>query len=109
MLIINQIDTVEQLEGVIRKVLKENPGTKPQTPEDELVVIEQAAEILHLSVPTVYGLHHRRKLPGVCKQGKRLFFIKSELIKYLKSGRTKTESELSAEAVTELQNVNKSK
>src|SRR5580693_4593443 len=105
MLIINQIDTIEQLEGVFRKVLKENPSTVVQPPGNELLTIQEAAYLLHLSVPTVYGLVHRKEVP-VCKQGKRLYFPKQELIAWIKSGRKQTIKELTAEAITELQNAN---
>lgn len=40
MLIINQIDTVEELEGVIRKVIKENSNSAPQPPGEELLTIQ---------------------------------------------------------------------
>jgi excisionase family DNA binding protein len=106
MLIINQIDTVEELEGVIRKLLKENINTEPQPSGEELLTIQEAANLLHLSVPTVYGLVHRKEVP-VCKKGKRLYFPKQELVEWIKSGRKQTVKELTEEAVAEFQVANK--
>lgn len=108
MLIINQIDTLEELEGVIRKVLKENPALVLETDQEQLLTIQEAAYLLHLSVPTVYGLVHRKEVP-VCKKGKRLYFPKQELIEWIKTGRKKTASELSEESLKDFKEANKRK
>lgn len=65
-------------------------------PED-LLTITQAAKLITLSVPTIYNLVQRSKIP-VSKQGKRLYFSKVELIAWIKQGRKKTAAEISSEA-----------
>jgi excisionase family DNA binding protein len=65
--------------------------------EDQLLTVKEAAALLHLSVPTIYGKVHAREIP-FSKPGKRLFFSKAELTEWVKSGRYKTGSELEAEA-----------
>lgn len=65
--------------------------------QDELLTIQQAAEILKLSVPTIYGLVSRTEIPHA-KKGKRLYFSKQELLDWVQSGRKKTNAEIAADA-----------
>lgn len=70
----------------------------PQTDQpDQLLTIEQAAEFLNLTKPTIYSLVSRNEIP-VMKRSKRLYFSRIELLNYLKQGRKKTNSEVEAEA-----------
>ncbi|MBK9728993.1 MAG: helix-turn-helix domain-containing protein [Saprospiraceae bacterium] len=64
---------------------------------DTILNIKQAAEMLNLTVPTIYGLVHESKIP-VSKKGRRLYFSKQELMAWIKSGRRKTHEEISVEA-----------
>lgn len=57
--------------------------------EDKLLTIREASKFLNLSVPTLYSKHSKREIPGVCKQGKRLYFSKKSLIEWIKSGEIK--------------------
>jgi excisionase family DNA binding protein len=66
-------------------------------PQDELLTVKQAAQLLALSVPTLYSLVSKSQLP-VNKKGKRLYFSKQELIDWIKGGRKKTEHEIGIEA-----------
>lgn len=72
-------------------------GKKNQIDENELLTVQDAANFLRLSVPTVYGLIHRGELP-VMKRSKRCYFYRSELLKYLQQGRKKTKAEITQEA-----------
>ena len=105
-MIIVQLDS-EQLSNLIqssvRKVLKETP---PQTVEptdqpEQLLTVQQAAELLNLSVPTLYGYTQRAEIPD-CKRGKRLYFSKQSLFEWIKDGRKKTLAETASEAETYL-------
>jgi excisionase family DNA binding protein len=86
--LIDKLNTIERL-------LLKPPTAQPEG--DTLLNIQQAAEVLCLSVPTIYGLVHKAEIPS-CKRGKRLYFSKQELIKWIMDGRKKTRSEISAEA-----------
>lgn len=67
-----------------------NTGTKT----DELLTIGQAAELLSLTTPTLYGLVHKHAIPySKIPKSKRLYFSKSELLDWIKSGRRKTIAE----------------
>jgi excisionase family DNA binding protein len=96
-MIIVQLDS-EQLSGLIqtavRKVIAEIP-TQPAQPEPEtLLTVEEAANFLHLSVPTVYTKISKGELPVIKNKGsKRCYFSKSDLFEYLKTGRRKTVQE----------------
>jgi excisionase family DNA binding protein len=72
------------------------------SPEPETVLlIRQVAELVKLSVPTIYGYVSRNEIP-YSKKGKRLYFFKAEIIEWIKEGRRKTNSEIAAEANTYL-------
>ena len=62
-----------------------NNKTEQETPEDVIMTIQEAAEFLHLTVPTLYSKCSRGELP-VKKRSKRLYFSKLELIDYLNEG-----------------------
>jgi excisionase family DNA binding protein len=83
---------LENIERLLQA--KEN---EPKNEADQLLTIQQAAELLCLSVPTIYGLVARAAVP-VCKKGKRLYFSKQELTDWIKAGRKKTFDETAAEA-----------
>ncbi|MFA6924390.1 MAG: helix-turn-helix domain-containing protein [Bacteroidales bacterium] len=80
----------------IEKLLLSN-SNQNQKEEDELLTVQQAAHLLCLSVPTIYGLVQRSEIP-VCKRSKRLYFSKQELYNWIKSARRKTNSEISVDA-----------
>jgi excisionase family DNA binding protein len=61
-------------------------------PADDLLTISQAAELLSLTVPTIYGLVHRHEIPN-SKRGKRLYFSKAELLEWVSAGRRRTITE----------------
>jgi excisionase family DNA binding protein len=73
------------------------PLSKSIAEEDQLLTIQQAADFLKLSVPTLYGFVSKSQLP-VSKKGKRLYFSKRELIDWIKTGRKKTAAEIQQEA-----------
>jgi excisionase family DNA binding protein len=80
----------------IERLLLER-STDPHSESDQLLTIQQAGDLISLSVPTIYGLVSRSEIP-VNKMGKRLYFSRQELIDWIKSGRKKTVYEINAEA-----------
>lgn len=86
-------DKLENME----KWLHEQLGSQNQPLPDQLLTVEQTAEFLNLSIPTIYSKVNRRELP-VSKRGKRLYFSRAELLEYVKIGRRKTNEEISKEA-----------
>ncbi len=72
-----------------KKVESKNESEQPLT-------VEETAEFLSLSVPTIYGLIHKGKLVGM-KPAKRRYFHKVELLNYLNQSRGKSLEEISNE------------
>ncbi len=88
---------------IIENLLRERQQERTKEEPEQLLTVEQTAEFLNLSVPTIYAKVSKSELP-VMKRGKRLYFSRSELLAYLKAGRKKTTTELAAEADEYLQN-----
>lgn len=63
----------------------------------EILDIKKTAEFLLLTVPTIYGLVQKRTIPYY-KQGKRLYFRKDELQKWITGSRRMTIYEISQAA-----------
>src|SRR5205085_8439297 len=80
------------IENTLRKLIREAliPYGQPQI--ELLMTIQEAAEFLNLAVTTVYGLTSRNELPSI-KKGKRLYFSKSDLIKYSESRKNRKATE----------------
>jgi hypothetical protein len=84
------------IENSIKKVLSSQKN-EPQPETDQLLTIQQAGELLNLSVTTLYGYTQRAEIP-VFKKSKRLYFSKQSLIEWIKAGKRKTLAETAAEA-----------
>ena len=85
-------------ERVTANILKAVRNEQPTTDHPEqLLTIQQAAEFLSLTVPTMYSKVSKGELP-VMKRSKRLYFSRTELLEYLKDGRKKSKTEIEAEA-----------
>ncbi|MEI2695476.1 MAG: helix-turn-helix domain-containing protein [Saprospiraceae bacterium] len=85
----------DKLNNIERLLLQKTPISIKEA--DKILNIQQAAEMLNLTVQTIYGLVHDSKIP-VSKKGRRLYFSKQELLAWIKSGRRKTHEEISVEA-----------
>lgn len=86
------------IQNSVRKVLQENAQLVHFQPEpDSLLNIKQAAELLNLSVPTIYSYVQKAEIP-VCKISKRLYFSKFELTNWIKASRKKTSKEIESQA-----------
>lgn len=96
-------------ERVTANILKavRNVQTPTDLPE-QLLTIQEAAKLLSLTVPTMYSKVSKGELP-VCKApgSKRLYFSRTELIDYIKTGRKKSNAEIEQEAKAYLSNNNK--
>jgi excisionase family DNA binding protein len=81
------LDKLEYLEKLIVRIsnVEEN--------KEELLNIQEASKLLNLSVSTIYSKVCKREIP-VNKQGKRIYFYRHELMKWIKSGRVKTYLEI---------------
>lgn len=87
----------------IEQLLIFNTSKKEQENKDQLLTVEQAADFLSLSVPTIYSKISRGELPNY-KRGKRVYFTRNSLMNHLKQGERKTFSEIEKEAENYLKN-----
>lgn len=96
-----QIPTTDEIRSAVRAELSDffsNFHLQPQPEAEEIGRgAEFASRITGKAVPTIYSLCHERKIPH-SKQGKDLYFSKTELLKWLRDGKRKTQSELALEA-----------
>jgi excisionase family DNA binding protein len=108
--------TFEQLPNVVEQIYNKLLGleallltmsgdlrAKPEA--KDILAIKEAAELLNLSVSSIYVLVHKKVIP-VCKRGKRLYFSKDDLLRWIKEGRKKTAKEIDAEAESHLLQLN---
>ncbi|MGX1024751.1 helix-turn-helix domain-containing protein [Psychroflexus sp. MBR-150] len=91
-------------ERVTANILKAVQNNNPTTDQPEqLLTIQEAAQFLNLTVPTIYSKVSKGELP-VMKRSKRLYFSSTELMEYLKEGRKKSNAEIEQEAEAYLSN-----
>jgi excisionase family DNA binding protein len=91
-------------ERVTANILKAVQNNNPITEQPEqLLTIQEAAQFLNLTVPTIYSKVSKGELP-VMKRSKRLYFSSTELMEYLKEGRKKSNAEIEQEAEAYLYN-----
>lgn len=85
-------DRLERIEHYLNALKREEPPHA--NPEDELpITISDCASITNLAIPTIYGLVHRRRIPSY-RQGKKLYFLRSEILAWIKDGRRATIQEM---------------
>ncbi|CDF80438.1 DNA binding domain-containing protein [Formosa agariphila KMM 3901] len=78
-----------------------------QQPEIETPIqLEDVVPITGLTKPTLYGYVQRNEIP-YHKKGNRLYFFKTEIVDWIKTGKQKTLKELEAETDLYLSNKNK--
>ena len=102
-----QILTFDQLPIAVTKLTKEVSELKrlliekqeqaPTDHPDQLLTIQQAAEFLRLSVPTLYSKCSKSEIPYM-KRSKRLYFSREQLTEYIKEGRKLTNAEIEQQA-----------
>ena len=91
-------------ERVTANILKAVRNEQPTTDRPEqLLTVQEAAQFLNLTVPTIYSKVSKGELP-VMKRSKRLYFSRTELLEYLKDGRKKSNAEIEQEAKAYLLN-----
>lgn len=91
--------SVPEVRQLFREELQEffKRQSTPQNTDDEIGGLELAEHITGLKRPTIYNLVSERQIP-FSKKGKRLYFYKKDLLKWLEQGKRKTQTELAAEA-----------
>ena len=81
----------------LKHLIIQNQTATKQEVDDMPIDIQEASTLLKLSVPTIYSKVSRNEIPYM-KQGKRLYFSKTELIDWIKKGKSFTEAEIQRDA-----------
>ncbi len=61
--------------------------------KDNPMTTEEAAEFLNIKVSTLYTKISKREI-AACKKGKRLYFLRADLVDYVSKGRRASEDEI---------------
>lgn len=96
---------IKEVSELKRLLIEKQEQAFTEKPE-QLLTVQEAAEFLNLTVPTIYSKVSKCELP-VMKRSKRLYFSSTELMEYLKEGRKKSNTEIEQEAELYLSNKNK--
>ena len=102
---INKDELSDLITDSIRKVLEENRSTIPAYPlnspsgnnGEEFMSIDEVSILINLAKATIYSLCSAAKIPHI-KKGKRLYFLKGEIISWLNEGKRKTIQQIQEEA-----------
>lgn len=87
----------------LKRLLIEKQEQPTTEQPEQLLTVQEAAQFLNLTVPTIYSKVSKGELP-VMKRSKRLYFSNIELMEYLKEGRKKSNAEIEQEANAYLSN-----
>ena len=69
--------------------------------EESPLTVQQAADLLDVTTATIYDLVHKRRIPSH-RPGKRLYFLRPELMDWIRNGRRMTTDELAISAGSRL-------
>jgi len=84
-------EKVERLEEILIKL---QPA---KAEEDQLLTVKEAAELLKVTVASLYAKVSRKEIP-VHKPGRILYFYKEDLLQWVRDSKRKTMAELQKEA-----------
>jgi len=85
-------EIVNQLAAAICRNLKKEFGDVKNLNEDVFLSIDELANFINMTKGSIYGLVHKNAIP-YHKKGK-LYFLKSEILDWIKEGKRETNSVL---------------
>ncbi|HEY9220924.1 MAG TPA: helix-turn-helix domain-containing protein [Lutibacter sp.] len=88
---------VQELNEKIDHITKLLESPKQVENTNQLLTVQDAANFLNLSVSTIYNKVNKRELPAM-KKGRRLYFSRTELLNYIKSGKILSIVEIEGQA-----------
>lgn len=81
---------------LIAKMLLQYAREEDSSQEDQYLTIEELCDLIGYKKTSIYGLVQKNKIP-YHKKGK-LFFLKSEIIEWMKSGKKATSDDIKRRA-----------
>lgn len=88
---------LEKLDRIEKAIQNLNVG-EPKAPVNELLDVEQVASYLKVTKSAIYKLTSTSEIPHY-KNGKRLYFKKSDIDEWILSKRVKTNDDIEKEAM----------
>ena len=89
-------EVTEENAHLIAKILLKQLLEQDVSQEDQYLTIEELGELIGYKKTSIYGLVQKNKIP-YHKRGK-LFFLKSEIMEWLKNGKKTTSEEIKTKA-----------
>jgi|SRR6185312_3215876 len=83
-----------RLEELVGKLIHQH---SPQQEKEEFITLKQVCELTGYASPTIYGLIGKNAIPHF-KKGQRLFFDRAAIISWIREGKRKSQTEISANA-----------
>lgn len=99
-------EVVQELNAKIDNIMLLLQSAKPDVKQSDLLTIQDAATFLNLSKSTLYNKVNKNEIPYM-KKGKRLYFSRTELMDYIKSGKISSIQEINEQANNFLSNYKK--
>ena len=97
----NPFEIIEQrlksIENQLSELLKMAKALTLKEATEEIMTVEQLSDYLTIARQTIYGKCGAKEIPHI-KTGKRLYFKKSDIDKWLDSGKRQTATELHQQA-----------
>ncbi|MEI7725325.1 MAG: helix-turn-helix domain-containing protein [Bacteroidota bacterium] len=100
---INPFELIEnRLSNIETLLLNLKATPTPTSLKDELPInIDEACRVTGYAKPSIYSKFSRRGIPGY-RRGQKLYFYRSELLEWIKSGKRSTLDEIKADALNSL-------
>ena len=100
---INPFELIEnRLSNIETLLLNLKATPTPTSLKDELPInIDEACRVTGYAKPSIYSKFSRREIPGY-RRGQKLYFYRSELLEWIKSGKRSTLDEIKADALNSL-------
>ena len=89
-------EITEENAHLIAKLLLKYAREEESFQEDQYLTIDELCELIGYKKSSIYGLVQKKKIP-FHKKGK-LFFLKSEIMEWLKNGKKTTSEEIKQKA-----------
>ena len=87
--IVEKLENIEKSLNGLHSIL----NASEKSGNDEFLNVQQVAELIEESVPSIYTRTSHRTIPYY-KKGKRLLFKKSEILKWIETGKKRTIEEI---------------
>lgn len=84
---------LQRVENLLTQLVRSGEQQPTQEEAEQILTVEQTAQLLHLSKKTIYERVRARTLPFY-RDGKRILFKRSELLAYLDTQKVSTLTEL---------------